>query len=689
MNAVASVAESSDAPLMHAPRSAATHIRLALLGVIAHLVESHDDVDLDATFKAHPFLADYYVEIARLLGVPLNDEWTSLAAQWREALARWERTASQPLPLCQLSAAGLDALEIELLLAVGLIEEDPKFGGVFERASVRERRATVAVLLAWWRTDAAGEDRLDAVREAIARLIGLGLLSVADSSAPRPEWALTVPAPVWDALYGKPLRHASLRFIPREALLPFDRYLLADDACATCRALPAMLGEESRQLVVLRGPRHNGRKTLAGAIAHAAGKALLVASEAAVQDPTQWRQFLLLALLANAFPVIELELALGATRTLPEIPLYDGPIFVVTGLSGSVCCADARPLLNIVVPLPQAEHRSLHWRSELPRQTEAALALTDSLRLTSGNIRRAARSAANLARISRRVEVQPGDVKAACRALQADRLETLAQRLSTDGDLSDLAVDEPTREELNALLTRCRFREPLSERGPQFARVGVGVRALFAGASGTGKTLAARLLAATLDRDLYRIDLAATVNKYIGETEKNLDRALAAAEELDVVVLLDEGDALMAARTDVSSANDRYANLETNFLLQRIESFSGILVVTTNAADRIDKAFSRRMDVVIHFRPPDEWSRYEILKAHLGSQSVSDEWLQEIAYRCALSGGQLRNVATHAALLALQAESDVTDAHLYAALAREYRKTGGACPLRRPRAAES
>jgi SpoVK/Ycf46/Vps4 family AAA+-type ATPase len=187
-----------------------------------------------------------------------------------------------------------------------------------------------------------------------------------------------------------------------------------------------------------------------------------------------------------------------------------------------------------------------------------------------------------------------------------------------------------------------------------------------------------------LEKDIFRVDLAATVNKYIGETEKNLDQAFAAAEELDIVLLIDEGDALMAPRTDVGSSNDRYANLETNFLLQRIEAFSGILVVTSNAADRIDKAFARRMDVVIAFRLPDEIRRYEILRLHLAGEAVDQGLLQEIAYRCVLTGGQLRNVARHAQLLALDAGRPLSGEHVRAALHREYRKTGGHCPLKPP-----
>src|SRR5207302_3530655 len=141
--------------------------------------------------------------------------------------------------------------------------------------------------------------------------------------------------------------------------------------------------------------------------------------------------------------------------------------------------------------------------------------------------------------------------------------------------------------------------------------------ALFSGPSGTGKTLAARLLAAALQMDLYRLDLSAVVNKYIGETEKNLNQLFARAEELDVILLLDEGDALLTQRTSVQTSNDRYANLETNFLLQRLESFEGILIVTTNAGQRIDTAFQRRMDVVIPFQAPDVAERWSIWRLHL------------------------------------------------------------------------
>jgi len=182
--------------------------------------------------------------------------------------------------------------------------------------------------------------------------------------------------------------------------------------------------------------------------------------------------------------------------------------------------------------------------------------------------------------------------------------------------------------------------------------------------------------------DLYRIDLAAVVNKYIGETERNLNQVFSRAEELDVVLLLDEGDALMASRTDVRNANDRYANLETNYLLQRLENYEGIVIVTTNAVNRIDSAFTRRFDVVIDFGPPDIAERWMIWQNHLSQlHAVTQAFLQEVAGHCALTGGQIRNAALHATLLALREGVQVGDGHLEAAVRREYRKAGTACPL--------
>jgi SpoVK/Ycf46/Vps4 family AAA+-type ATPase len=230
------------------------------------------------------------------------------------------------------------------------------------------------------------------------------------------------------------------------------------------------------------------------------------------------------------------------------------------------------------------------------------------------------------------------------------------------------------------------------------------VRALLTGPSGTGKTLAARLLAAELGMDLYRVDLASVINKYVGETEKNLHRVLSTAEELDVVLLLDEGDALLGRRTEVSTANDRYANVETDYLLQRLEHYSGIVLVTSNLADNIDPAFQRRMDRVVDFSPPSAEERLAIWSIHLPEDHAVDEsTLRRVARECALNGGQIRNAAQQATLLALDDAGESTsptkagtygeqlravsenvkvrDEHVVAAVREEYQKDGAVCPL--------
>jgi SpoVK/Ycf46/Vps4 family AAA+-type ATPase len=305
------------------------------------------------------------------------------------------------------------------------------------------------------------------------------------------------------------------------------------------------------------------------------------------------------------------------------------------------------------------------------------------LRLTSGNIRRVAALAPGYAAIAGRETVSGDDLRKASSALNRQALDSLATLLPPAPDLRSLAVSEETWTELEHLVRRCRHRDELgSVLGTAFeSQTSNGVRALFTGPSGTGKTFAARLLATELGIDLYRIDLAAVVDKYIGETEKHLGQVFAHAEELDVMLLLDEGDALLGERSAVHSATDRYANLETNYLLQRLETFDGILIVTTNAGDRIDRAFERRMDVVVTFQLPEATERAAIWRSHLpATREASDRVMDHIAHAYRLSGGQIRNAALHAGLLAHDDGGQMTATHLDAAIQREYRKLGRIAP---------
>jgi ATPase family associated with various cellular activities (AAA) len=386
-----------------------------------------------------------------------------------------------------------------------------------------------------------------------------------------------------------------------------------------------------------------------------------------------------LATLLHAVPVAELDLAPAETAELTRPPALAGPVAVAIGRQGGLAGSTADGAVTLTLGVPEAAARRRHWEAALGDGADVD-ELAARFRMTGGNIRRVARLARASAALAGSPSIEPADVRRAGRALGREALDTLAVPLPPAGDWSCVAVDERTREELALLELRCRHREQL-RAGVETAR-SAGVRALLTGPSGTGKTLAARVLASALELDLYRVDLSTVVNKYIGETEKNLSRVFDRAEELDVALLLDEGDSLLTQRTDVQTAHDRYANLETNYLLQRLETFEGILLVTTNAAERIDRAFQRRMDVVIDFRAPDVAERWEIWHLHLPpGHDVDPALLEDVALRCALTGGQIRNAVVHATLLGLAA-GGLGSAELEAAVRREYRKAGGVCPLR-------
>ncbi len=245
----------------------------------------------------------------------------------------------------------------------------------------------------------------------------------------------------------------------------------------------------------------------------------------------------------------------------------------------------------------------------------------------------------------------------ACRALARPRLDDMAQRIVPAATWKDLVLPEPQMRGLHEISAHVRQRAKVhGEWG--FAgkgERGLGISALFAGSSGTGKTMAAEILANDLQLDLYRIDLSQVVSKYIGETEKNLRRVFDAAEEGGTVLLFDEADALFGKRSEVKDSHDRFANIEVSYLLQRMESYRGLAILTTNLKSAIDTAFLRRLRFIIQFPFPDAANRAEIWRRIFPSQTpIQDLDVSRLA-RLSIPGGNIRNIALHAAFLAADA----------------------------------
>jgi len=268
---------------------------------------------------------------------------------------------------------------------------------------------------------------------------------------------------------------------------------------------------------------------------------------------------------------------------------------------------------------------------------------------------------------------------AACRSHKRPQLEGLAQRIEVSATLDDLVLPTPERELIDQLIAQVRNRPRVYHDWAISARVqrGLGITAVFAGESGTGKTLAAEALASSLRLDLYRIDLSAVVDKYVGETEKNLRRLFDGGEDGGVLLFFDEADALFGKRTEVKESHDRYANIEINYLLQRIETYRGLVVLATNAKASMDPAFLRRLRFVVTFPFPGARERHRIWELTIPpARRGADLELDRLA-NLSLTGGHIRNIGLNALFLAAAAGEDaVSMAHATQAAATEFRKIG-------------
>jgi hypothetical protein len=276
--------------------------------------------------------------------------------------------------------------------------------------------------------------------------------------------------------------------------------------------------------------------------------------------------------------------------------------------------------------------------------------------------------------LSRHRSIEPGD---AVRRLASGELDQLSKRIRPRRSWNDLVLPPDALGQVREVVVRVRHRSKVYDEWGFRAVPSAGVLALFSGPSGTGKTMSAEVVAGELGLDMFKIDLSSLVSKFIGETEKNLERVFSAAEGGGVVLVFDEADAVFGKRTQVKDAQDRYANIETSYLLQRIESFDGLVVLTTNFPGNIDPAFMRRIHVAVEFTMPEAAERRRIWASEIPASAPAEDLdLDFLAERFKFSGGSIRTAALTAAFAAVDADGPITMAHVVRGIRREYQKLG-------------
>lgn len=373
--------------------------------------------------------------------------------------------------------------------------------------------------------------------------------------------------------------------------------------------------------------------------------------------------------------------------------MADYPGIVILAGSQPWNPTNSQPLgvVPVTFPLPDFEQRRTCWQTHLAA-AEIILdapdldALSDRFRLTSYQIADAVTTACNtvqwqtLGTSTPRATPLLADLFAAARAQSGHDLASLAHKIEPRYRWEDLVLPEETWIQLQEIAVQAKNRSVVYRDWgfDQKLSLGKGLNTLFSGPPGTGKTMAAEVIANTLQLDLYKIDLSQVVSKYIGETEKSLNRIFTAAANSNAILLFDEADALFGKRSEVRDAHDRYANIETSYLLQKMEEYDGIAILTTNLRSNMDEAFTRRLRFIIDFPFPGVIERRQIWRQVWPSKMPLDSDLNWdfLAQRFEITGANIRNIALMAAFFAAEDSHIVQMAHLIRAVRREYQKMG-------------
>lgn len=459
---------------------------------------------------------------------------------------------------------------------------------------------------------------------------------------------------------------------------------------ASVAGLPALLRGSPAPLIVVEGPTGTGRRTAIAAAARESDHRVVALDLRRLPHGLAALESALVGLrreccLRDAIPVVldlqELADA-AAFRVLARgLDVLSRPVVVTTN-QPVVELSVARPLVHVRWTTPDVVTRRTLWDAMLGADDASRITSLDDLAirygLGAGGISRAIRSARLVAGSE---PLQPLHLIEGVRTNIAERLGELAQRQEVRQRWDELVLAPDILDQVKMLVSRVRHAHRVLEDWGMSSKLpkGSGVAALFSGPPGTGKTMVAGLIARELDLELYQVDLSKVVSKWVGETEKQLAKIFEAAEAGHALLLFDEADALFAKRTEVKSSNDRYANLEVNYLLQRIESFGGVSILTTNLDASIDPALRRRLAATVTFWPPDDDERQRLWRSMLTARApVADDIdVEDLAMRYdKMTGANIRNAVLAAAFLAAAENTSITQGCLDRASRGEYASMG-------------
>jgi hypothetical protein len=558
---------------------------------------------------------------------------------------------------------GLSAFERDILLLCAGVEMDAQLAAQCEIATGESRRQGATFGLALGVLDAPHWSALAPVRP----LRRWRLVEV-DESAGLSRGRLRIDERILHYLAGVNYLDVRLRSLLRPAMPPTA---MAETHCAVgddVRHAIDMATAADAPLVWLTGDDTLGQADVAAEVAAALGLTLQVLRAGDV--PTGHAEIEALATLWEREAVL-----LGGTLLVSwgNDPLPAAAVRFIEQLRGLVFVSARqpqpleRPTLRFTVDKPDPVEQKRLWQEVLgagaTRLDGALDGIASQFKLSARAIQaEGAHLAPTLA-----VSDRPHSVMwSACRTMGRSKLDELAQRIESIAGWDELILPEAQKATLRQIGAHVRNRLKVhlewgfADKGAR----GLGISALFAGESGTGKTMAAEVLARELQLDLYRIDLSAVVSKYIGETEKNLRRIFDAAEDSGAILLFDEADALFGKRSEVKDSHDRYANIEVSYLLQRMEAYRGLAVLTTNMKAALDVAFQRRLSFVVQFPFPDQALREAIWRSALPARVPRGEIDYSRLARLNVTGGNIRNIALNAAFRAAEAAEPVSMAHL-------------------------